>query len=87
MEELFGFVTEDLHISLILNCKRLALEYSSKRQSQRLGSSMRILLEEGCTRIFETGKWKSGAPDAQVKDCIVATEEEWQFLKRLSDAS
>ena len=48
------------------------------------GSANGILWNAGVYESFRNWKVEQGAPDAQVKDCIVATEEEWRCLKRLS---
>ena len=77
--------TEFAH-RLDIQLQRVSVEYSSKRQSQRLGFPRVSFWRPGVYEAFRNWRVKSGAPDAQVKDCIVATEEEWQTLKRLSDA-
>ena len=62
----------------------VSVEYRSKRQSQRLGLPTVSFWNSGVYERFRNWKVENGAPDAQVKDCIVATEDEWQCLSRLS---
>ena len=62
----------------------VSVEYASKRQSQRLAQPTVSFWNAGVYESFRNWKVERGAPDAQVKDCIVATQEEWQCLTRLS---
>ena len=64
--------------------ERISVEYASKRQSQRLAMPIVSFWNKGTYDFFRNWKVENGAPDAQVKDCIVATEAEWQALMRLS---
>ena len=68
-----------------LQLQRISVEYSSKRQSQRLNPPRVSFWSRGVYESFRSWKIKHGAPAAQVKDCIVAKEEEWQYLRRLSE--
>ena len=65
--------------------QRISVEYASKRQSQRLARPRVSFWRQGVYESFRNWKVENGAPDAQIKDCIVATEKEWQCLRRLSE--
>ena len=64
--------------------QQVSVEYASKRQSQRLALPTVSFWSQGVYESFRNWKVEQGAPAAQVKDCIVATEEEWRCLRRLS---
>ena len=64
--------------------QQVSVEYASKRKSQRLAHPKVSFWNAGVYESFRNWKVEQGAPDAQVKDCIVATEEEWRCLNRLS---
>ena len=67
--------------------QKVSLEYASKRQTQRLAMPTVSFWRPNVYDAFRNWKIEQGAPNAQVKDCIVATEDEWQCLKRLSAES
>ena len=77
---------KDMAHGLDLELQRISVEYASKRQSQRLAMPIVSFWSKGVYDAFRNWKVEHGAPDAQVKDCIVATEAEWQSLMRLSES-
>jgi len=58
----------------------VSVEYASKRQSQRLGLPIVSFFKPTVYRAFRNWRVSNGASSAQVKDCIVASPEEWRFL-------
>ena len=58
----------------------VSVEYASKRRSQRLGLPMVSVFKPTVYEAFRNWRVSNGAPPAQVKDCIVASPEEWRFL-------
>ena len=67
--------------------QRISIEYASKRESQRLAPPKVSFWKSGVYESFRNWRVEQGAPAAQVKDCVVATDEEWRCLERLSDKS
>ena len=61
------------------------VEYDSKRKSQRLGPTTIRVLPPGSYARYRLARAKDGAPDAQVKDLVIAwRDEDWT---RLMDAA
>ena len=60
----------------------VSVEYRSKRQSQRMAQLRVCQLREGAYDHFRAWRISNGASYAQVKDCMVATNEEWMELQR-----
>jgi hypothetical protein len=60
----------------------VSVEYRSKRQSQRMAQLRVCQLREGAYDQFRAWRISNGASYAQVKDCMVATNEEWMELQR-----
>ena len=67
---------------------QISSEYASKRQTYRLGALVIHVVREGTYEQFRYWRIDNGATEAQVKDCIIATESEWaQIWKSQEDAS
>ena len=52
------------------------VEYASKRESGRLASPEPLLLPAGALARYREGRARDGAPEGQVKDPIIAVDEE-----------
>ena len=58
------------------------VEYDSKRGTERLGEAVVVRLADGAYRRFREARVAAGAPDAQVKDPVVAVKAAtWELLK------
>jgi hypothetical protein len=80
--------TETRDVSMIATTldeklQNVSIEYRSKRQSQRMSPLQVCRLTEGAYEVFRTWRISNGAAYAQVKDCIVATDNEWSYLTTL----
>ncbi len=60
----------------------VSVEYQSKRVSQRLGMIQIQTVRKGTYAAFRNWRIVEGASFAQVKDCVIATDAEWDFLKQ-----
>ena len=57
------------------------VEYESKRKSGRLAAPLIRLLPQGHYAAYRARRVSAGAPEAQLKDPVLAcTEEEWRMV-------
>lgn len=74
--------TEAIAKELDTALQEISVEYASKRQTQRLHPLSLRLVQPQTYSQFRNWRLSQGATDAQVKDCIIATPTEWEFLQR-----
>ena len=77
--------SSDLHHQLDHELQNISVEYRSKRSSQRIGPLQIRELSKGTYERFRGYRISKGATASQVKDCVIAKDEqEWNVILALS---
>ena len=83
-----GDITPDFESVVECSLRSVNIEYESKRESNRLQSLRIYPLSKGTYDRFRKDKVKAGAPAGQIKDPLVAmNDEEWMAIIRATQGS